>query len=190
MLAVAGLTSCAVSLQARAHLATSGRCAIPLDTPMEAASGVRVPLRDLLGDVTVVGLWGTFCAPCMDELPLLNALYQERDDGRRVRILTISLDSWDTAGPVAKRLGLTVPVYRDPGFAFARAIAPRDPGASSAPDEVARPPLPLLAYLNREGEAIVVFGHDPTMTTRAFLEKQARLLDRAFAGRLWQEPSR
>jgi peroxiredoxin len=38
------------------------------------ANGVRLSLEDLRGQVVVVDFWGTYCAPCKQEMPKLQAL--------------------------------------------------------------------------------------------------------------------
>ena len=63
---------------------------MPLRT-LRDANGVETNLGDLAGDVLVVNLWATWCAPCMDEMPTLGAL-QRRFEGR-LRVIPISVDS-------------------------------------------------------------------------------------------------
>lgn len=46
-------------------------------------------------DLTVVNLWGTFCPPCIKEMPVLGKLHENPDN---VQILGIVLDSMDQYG--------------------------------------------------------------------------------------------
>ena len=65
----------------------------PPATPQRAftdAAGNSLTLHDLEGQVVVVNLWATWCAPCMEEMPTLGAL-QRRFAGR-VRVIPISVD--------------------------------------------------------------------------------------------------
>ena len=48
-------------------------------------------------DLTVVNLWGTFCGPCIQEMPTLGKLHKELDN---VQILGIVLDCTDRNGDV------------------------------------------------------------------------------------------
>ena len=59
--------------------------AAPLD------GGPPVSVEDYAGDVLLVNLWATWCHPCREEIPYLQAVHRERrDDG--LRILGISVD--------------------------------------------------------------------------------------------------
>jgi thiol-disulfide isomerase/thioredoxin len=56
----------------------------------EDARGRVTNLRAFTGQVLVVNLWATWCAPCMEEMPTLGAL-QRRFEGR-IRVIPISAD--------------------------------------------------------------------------------------------------
>lgn len=58
--------------------------------PISAEEFGRV-LEHLRGDVVLVNLWATWCAPCVQELPDLNLL-QERYTDRGLRVIGISFD--------------------------------------------------------------------------------------------------
>jgi thiol-disulfide isomerase/thioredoxin len=53
--------------------------------------GRAVRLSDFKGQVVLVNLWATWCAPCVKEMPTLASL-QARYAGRPVKVLAISLD--------------------------------------------------------------------------------------------------
>ncbi len=55
------------------------------------AQGAETNLQAFAGQVLVVNLWATWCAPCMEEMPTLGAL-QRRFEGR-LRVVPISVDS-------------------------------------------------------------------------------------------------
>ncbi|MBN8606011.1 MAG: TlpA family protein disulfide reductase [Caulobacterales bacterium] len=55
------------------------------------ATGAETNLQAFSGDVLVVNLWATWCAPCVEEMPTLGAL-QRRFEGR-LRVIPISVDS-------------------------------------------------------------------------------------------------
>lgn len=58
---------------------------------IEDANRVETTLQAFEGEVLVVNLWATWCAPCMAEMPTLAEL-QRRFDGR-LRVVPVSVDS-------------------------------------------------------------------------------------------------
>ncbi len=68
----------------------------PAPQPIQAQgpSGQTLKLADLKGQVVVVNLWATWCAPCKEEMPTLAKL-QASYAGKGVKVLPISLDKGD-----------------------------------------------------------------------------------------------
>lgn len=54
-------------------------------------SGQTVPLKDVLGTVTVLNFWATWCGPCRLEMPFLEKLYNELG-GRGLVVLAVNVD--------------------------------------------------------------------------------------------------
>jgi thiol-disulfide isomerase/thioredoxin len=71
------------------------------DLAFRDAGGRTLKLRSLTGKPLLINLWATWCAPCVAELPTLNAL-AAREAGK-LRVLTVSEDL-NGAGPVAEFL--------------------------------------------------------------------------------------
>jgi thiol-disulfide isomerase/thioredoxin len=64
----------------------------PLPTrTIRDAAGAETTLGAFRGDVLVVNVWATWCAPCVEELPTLGEL--ERHFDGRLRVITVSIDS-------------------------------------------------------------------------------------------------
>ena len=55
------------------------------------AEGAETTMAAYAGDVVVLNLWATWCAPCMDEMPSLAAL--QRNFEGRISVVPISVDS-------------------------------------------------------------------------------------------------
>lgn len=64
--------------------------ALPTRTLRDAA-GAETTMTAFKGDVVVLNLWATWCAPCVEEMPSLAEL-QHNFEGR-VRVIPVSIDS-------------------------------------------------------------------------------------------------
>jgi peroxiredoxin len=58
---------------------------------LEDLKGKKVDLKDFKGKVIFLNFWATWCGPCKEEMPLMEALYQQFKD-RNFIFLTISVD--------------------------------------------------------------------------------------------------
>lgn len=70
-----------------------------LDTPRELlsppfidAEGRRRTLADFRGRIVLLNVWATWCVPCREEMPTLDAL-QERLGGPEFHVLPLSIDA-------------------------------------------------------------------------------------------------
>ena len=76
--------------------------------------GKPARLSDLRGNVVVLNFWATWCQPCIDEAPSLNAL-QRRIAPRGGTVLGINLDEDQSAyESFLKSYQIGFPNYRDP----------------------------------------------------------------------------
>ena len=64
---------------------------------------------DFDGALTLVNFWATWCAPCVEEMPMLSELQDQYRD-RGFRVVGIALDERDRAAAFARDLELTYPV--------------------------------------------------------------------------------
>lgn len=62
------------------------------DFTLPDSNGARIRLETFKGNVVILNFWSTSCAPCVAEIPSLNALYHELK-GSGLVVLGISLDS-------------------------------------------------------------------------------------------------
>jgi cytochrome c biogenesis protein CcmG/thiol:disulfide interchange protein DsbE len=76
--------------------------------------GKPARLSDLRGKVVVLNFWATWCPPCVDEAPSLNAL-QRRIAPLGGVVLGVSVDDDRSAyEDFLKTYNITYPTYRDP----------------------------------------------------------------------------
>src|SRR5438270_1287207 len=80
------------------------------DFSLHAMSGPNMRLKDQRGRVVMVNFWATWCAPCQQEMPQLNRLYEKyRSSGFVLLGVNVDEDS-SKAADVAAKLGITFPV--------------------------------------------------------------------------------
>jgi peroxiredoxin len=81
---------------------------------MDLATRDTVSLEDYRGSVTLVNIWATWCVPCREEMPSMQALYDSLAD-RGFRIAAISIDEGSPEDVVAfaQELGLTFDILHD-----------------------------------------------------------------------------
>jgi cytochrome c biogenesis protein CcmG, thiol:disulfide interchange protein DsbE len=76
-------------------------------------SGKTVNVASLAGKVVVIDFWATWCAPCKEELPVLQKLYKKYA-AQGLVVVGVSVDK-DAANipSFLKKLGVTFPVVHD-----------------------------------------------------------------------------
>ena len=86
--------------------------------------GEAVSLTDFKGRTVLVNFWATWCAPCLKELPSLDAL-QGQYGGRAFEVVAIAADPRgpEAAQAYLDRLGIeNLKLYADPRLVIASAI--------------------------------------------------------------------
>ena len=72
---------------------TDRRTDIP-DIKGKLLNGDSINLRALTKDkVTILNVWGVFCHPCMNELPLLHRIYSKYKDRNDFAFVSLAMDS-------------------------------------------------------------------------------------------------
>ncbi|MFV0246277.1 MAG: TlpA family protein disulfide reductase [Qingshengfaniella sp.] len=114
----------------------------PVPTPFTDLDGGTHALTDFQGKVVLVNFWATWCAPCREEMPALDAL-QAQYGGDDFQVLPIAtgpnppaaLTRFFTEEGIAH-----LPLYTDPNQALARAFGVLG--------------LPLTLILDRNGQEV------------------------------------
>jgi cytochrome c biogenesis protein CcmG, thiol:disulfide interchange protein DsbE len=107
-------------------------------------TGKTVSLASLAGKVVIVDFWATWCAPCKEEMPVLERLYQKYK-GRGLVVVGVSVD--EEAGNVApfiKKMKVSFPIVHDQGHKIADRFKP--------------PKMPSSYIIDRKG--IVRYIHE------------------------------
>lgn len=96
------------------------RVDIGLPVPAYSAlslSGDSVSLAAQRGKVVLLNVWATWCHPCRDEIPELQAIH-EKYAARGLELVGVSVDTEsadDAIRAFARDFRMTYPIWRDPG---------------------------------------------------------------------------
>jgi thiol-disulfide isomerase/thioredoxin len=92
-------------------------------------AGKELTLADFKGQVVVMNLWATWCAPCKKEMPTLAKL-QASYATQPLKVLPISVDRDSDLNLVQAEMTANAPlqVYRDPGYKLSFELDPRAQG--------------------------------------------------------------
>ena len=78
------------------------------------AQGKFISLDSLRGQVVLLNFWATWCGPCQEEMPSIEALYQKyRDRGFTVLAVSVDEEGWEAIHAFLKRLPLSFMIVSD-----------------------------------------------------------------------------
>ena len=92
-------------------VATVGKPAPGFDT-VDLQGEVR-SLADLKGKVVFVNFWATWCAPCRQEMPSMQRLYERMPKDKFAMIALFNNDRKTVVKNFVSQLGLTFPIWSD-----------------------------------------------------------------------------
>jgi thiol-disulfide isomerase/thioredoxin len=120
--------------------------AVP-DIAFNDADGRQVRLSDWRGELVLLNIWATWCAPCKTELPSLDRL-QAKLGGKEFTVLALSTDR---GGP-----GVTAQFFEREGITHLKVF---NDNSGEAAIRMKEPGLPLSIVLNENGQEIArLFG--------------------------------
>ncbi|MDT8383685.1 MAG: TlpA disulfide reductase family protein [Gammaproteobacteria bacterium] len=83
------------------------------DFTLKSRSGENIKLSELRGDVVMINFWASWCAPCRQEMPLLDAMYKKYSDLGFVLLgVNVEEDS-SKAGELLREVPVSFPVLYD-----------------------------------------------------------------------------
>jgi cytochrome c-type biogenesis protein len=86
--------------------------------------GKPAPLEEFGGNPAIVNVWATWCIPCRQEMPALEALYNEYSS-QGLQIVGVSIDGPGTTQRIKSfidRMGISYTILHDPDDKFSRAF--------------------------------------------------------------------
>jgi thiol-disulfide isomerase/thioredoxin len=95
------------------------------DATFADPDGGEISLADFRGTPVLVNLWATWCAPCVKELPTLNALAHKHDKDGALGVIAVSQDMGPQGSVEAFLAKLKVDdlgAYHDPKMALSGAL--------------------------------------------------------------------
>jgi thiol-disulfide isomerase/thioredoxin len=133
------------------------------DFALRSMKGPSLRLSEHLGEVVVINFWATWCGPCRQEMPLLDALYGKYQLAG-LTLLSVNIDeSVEPAIEMAQTLKVSYPVLFDARKEVSRAY------------EVSA--MPLTVLVDRAGVVRYVSeGYKPGYEKR-YTEKLRELLN-------------
>jgi cytochrome c biogenesis protein CcdA/thiol-disulfide isomerase/thioredoxin len=124
--------------------------------------GRPVSLTDFRGRPVLINFWATWCTPCREELPMIDAAYQaHRDAGLMVVAIDFGDESAETVRAFWKQLHLTPTVALDPNgrVADAYGVGLKTTG------------LPVSVFVSRDG---TISAYRPFALDSDYLEEQLK----------------
>lgn len=114
---VAGLSALAFSSSSKEARPEVGYTAP--DFTLSDLDGKQVNLSDLRGQVVYLNFWATWCPPCREEMPAIQAIHEEMGD--KVKVLAVNVEGTrDEVSAFAKEFGLGFQIALDGDLSVAR----------------------------------------------------------------------
>lgn len=134
---------------------------IDYDLQLQNIDGSQVHLSEYKDKVLFINIWATWCAPCIAEMPGIQALYDDIDSEEIVFIMLSMDDELEKAKKFIKRKSFTFPTYLP---------------ASRVPEVFRAPSIPTTFVVNKEGKIVskkVGMADYDSKSFKNYLEKLA-----------------
>ena len=91
------------------HAPVDGAAELWWSQQFETPDGAPLPVAPWRGKPLLVNFWATWCPPCVEELPLLNAFYREQQ-ARGWTVVGVAIDQPSAVRSFTQKLPLAFPV--------------------------------------------------------------------------------
>lgn len=85
------------------------------DFTLQTFSGEEITLGDQRGKVVILNFWGSWCEPCIREMPAFQAYWEASPDDVMMIGVGAKQDSVENSREFAERFDITYPIGRDDG---------------------------------------------------------------------------
>ena len=85
------------------------------DFTLQTFSGEEITLSEQRGKVVIVNFWGSWCEPCIREMPAFQAYWESAPDDVMMIGVGAKQDPIDRSREFAERFDITYPIGRDDG---------------------------------------------------------------------------
>lgn len=112
--------------------------------------GDPVSLSDYLGKVVLVNLWATWCPPCREEMPTLQAFYEKYKSDGFVLIAINQGETLPQVNPFVTEFKLTFPIWLDTGSEAGRVFETMNLPSSYVIDRTGRVRLMWIGGISKK----------------------------------------
>lgn len=133
------------------------------------------------GKVTLVVMWATYCAPCLDEMTYVQAIADKYRRNPKVRVIAVSIDDNEvkTRSEIRKLVAkhkLSLPMLIDSKGQLMKRVAPRDKHGER------HTVVPLMVVIDEQFRLRRKWGIDHQLPKVAFVDEVAQLIEPALRG--------
>ena len=104
---------------------------------IKTSEGELIDPASLKGEVIFLNFWGTFCPPCIAEMPEIQKIYNAYND--RVKFILVAAESPEKVNNFLKSKGYTLPSYF---------------GGRNMPAALTSPSIPTTYIISRDGRIV------------------------------------